>query len=141
MSRTKRKTKKTKRMYEAVQAATVALLSRLAPPVASAPAAWTPETRPQLPARFTAEIREGAGAFVVLIIAAAAIVIAAAVAVYVLNALGPAAGNEALLQQGQQAIQNTVSSFAVVASLLGALVVGIIAFGFLKRIWREFVGA
>jgi anti-sigma factor RsiW len=139
--RTKRKTKKMRRMHEALQAAAVALLSRLAPPAASAPAVWTPPAGPQLPARFTAEIREGAGAFVVLIIAAAAIVIAAAVGIYVLNALAPATGNTEVVAQGQQAIQNTVSSFGVVASLLGALVVGVIAFGFLKRIWKEFAGA
>jgi len=27
-----------------------------------------------------------------------------------------------------------------VVALMGALVVGVIAFGFLKRIWREFAG-
>jgi len=33
-----------------------------------------------------------------------------------------------------------VTAFGIVAALLGALVVGVIAFGFLKRIWREFAG-
>ena len=139
--RTKRKTKKTKkRMYEAIQAVAIAPLSRLAQSVASVPTAWTPETGAQLPVRFTTEIREGAGAFVVLIIAAAAVVIAAAVGSYVLHALGPAT-NATITKQGEQAIYATVSSFGVVASLLGALVVGVIAFGFLKRIWKEFAGA
>jgi len=135
--RTKRKTKKMKRMYEAVQAAALVLLSRLAPPVASVPTAWTPETGSQLPARFTAEIREGAGAFVVLIIAAAAVAIAAAVGSYVLNTLGPTT-NATITKQGEQAIYTSVSAFGIVAALLGALVVGVIAFGFLKRIWKEF---
>jgi len=137
--RTKRKTKKMKRMYEAVQAAALALLSRLAPPVASAPTAWTPPAGPQLPVRFTAEIREGAGAFVVLIIAAAAVAIAAAVGSYVLHALGPAT-NATIAKQGEQAIYASVSAFGIVVALMGALVVGVIAFGFLKRIWKEFAG-
>ena len=135
--RTKRKTKK--RMYEVLRAVAVAVLSRLAPPVASIPTAWTPPAGTQLPIRFSAEIREGAGAFVVLIIAAAAVAIAAAVGSYVLHALGPAT-NATITKQGEQAIFSAVSAFGIVAALLGALVVGVIAFGFLKRIWKEFAG-
>jgi len=135
--RTRRKTKKMKRAYEAVKSVAVALLSRL--PAASVPAAWTPPTASNLPVRFTAEIREGAGAFVVLIIAAAAVAIAAAVGSYVLNALGPAT-NATITRQGEQAIYTSVTSFGIVVALMGALVVGVIAFGFLKRIWREFAG-
>jgi len=88
-SKRRRKTTR-RRMYETVKAAALALLSRLAPPVASAPVASAPPVGTQLPVRFSAEIREGAGAFVILIIAAAAVAIAAAVGSYVLNALGPA---------------------------------------------------
>ena len=137
--RTKRKTNKMKRMHDALRALAVALLGRLAPP-ASVPAASAPPAAPNLPVRFTAEIREGAGAFVVLIIAAAAVAIAAAVGSYVLNALGPAT-NATITKQGEQAIYTSVSSFGIVVALMGALVVGVIAFGFLKRIWKEFAGA
>jgi hypothetical protein len=87
--------------------------------------------------QLTMDIREGAGAFVVLIIAAAAIAIAGGVASYILNALGPAT-NSTIVNYGNQAVQNTMSSFVTVATLLGGLVIGVIAFGFLKRIWREF---
>jgi hypothetical protein len=138
--KTRRKTSRAKRLYEAFQVALLALLSRLAPPVAYVPVrAQTPPVGTQLPVRFSAEIREGAGAFVILIIAAAAVVIAAAISSYVLNALGPAT-NQTIAQQGQQTIYSTVSSFGIVATLLAALIVGIIAFGFLKRVWREFAG-
>ncbi|MFZ8811351.1 MAG: hypothetical protein ACO2PN_25010 [Pyrobaculum sp.] len=137
-SKRRRKTTR-RRMYETVKAAALALLSRLAPPVASAPVASAPPVGTQLPVRFSAEIREGAGAFVILIIAAAAVAIAAAVGSYVLNALGPAT-NATITRQGEQAIFSAVSAFGIVAALLGALVVGVIAFGFLKRIWREFAG-
>ena len=139
MSKVMRKKKTKKRMYEMLLAIAVAVLSRFAPPVASIPTAWTPEVAPNLPVRFSAEIREGAGAFVILIIAAAAVAIAAAVGSYVLHALGPAT-NATITKQGEQAIFSAVSAFGVVAALLGALVVGVIAFGFLKRIWREFAG-
>ncbi len=87
--------------------------------------------------QITADIREGAGAFVVLIIAAAAIAIAAGVASYILNALGPAT-NSTIVEYGNQAITQTMSAFVTVAVLLGGLVIGVIAFGFLRRIWREF---
>jgi len=87
--------------------------------------------------QITADIREGAGAFVVLIIAAAAIAIAGGVASYILNALGPAT-NSTIVSYGNEAITNTMSAFVTVAMLLGGLVIGVIAFGFLKRIWREF---
>ena len=87
--------------------------------------------------QITMDIREGAGAFVVLIIAAAAIAIAAAVASYILNALGPAT-NSTVVAKGSEAISNTMSAFVTVATLLGGLVIGVIAFGFLKRIWKEF---
>jgi hypothetical protein len=87
--------------------------------------------------QITAEIREGVGAFVVLIIAAAAIAIAAGVSSYILNALAPAT-NSTIVHQGNQAIQSTMSSFVTAAALVGGLILGIIAFGFLKRIWREF---
>jgi hypothetical protein len=136
--RTKRKTNKMKRMYDELRAVAVALLSRLAP-LASVPVASAPPVGTQLPVRFTAEIREGAGAFVVLIIAAAAVAIAAAVGSYVLKALGPAT-NATITKQGEQAIYASVSSFGIVVALMGALVVGVISFGFLKRIWREFAG-
>jgi hypothetical protein len=85
----------------------------------------------------TADIREGAGAFVVLIIAAAAIAIAGGVSSYILNALGPAT-NASIVAKGSHAIDSTMSAFVTVATLLGGLVIGVIAFGFLKRIWREF---
>ncbi len=136
-SRRRKRTRRT-RMYETVKAAALALLSRLAPPVApvfNAP----PPAGTQLPVRFSAEIREGAGAFVILIIAAAAVAIAAAVGSYVLHALGPAT-NATITRQGEQAIYSAVSAFGIVAALMGAFVVGVIAFGFLKRIWREFAG-
>jgi hypothetical protein len=87
--------------------------------------------------QITAEIREGVGAFVVLIIAAAAIAIAAGVANYILNTLAPAT-NSTVVQQGNQAIQTSMTTFVTAAGLVGGLVLGIIAFGFLKRIWREF---
>jgi len=87
--------------------------------------------------QITMDIREGAGAFVVLIIAAAAIAIAGGVASYILNALGPAT-NATVVAKGSEAISNTMSAFVTVATLLGGLVIGVIAFGFLKRIWREF---
>jgi hypothetical protein len=87
--------------------------------------------------QITADIREGAGAFVVLIIAAAAIAIAGGVASYILNALGPATNNT-IASYGNKAITDTMSAFVTVAALLGGLVLGVIAFGFLKRIWREF---
>jgi hypothetical protein len=87
--------------------------------------------------QITMDIREGAGAFVVLIIAAAAIAIAGGVASYILNALGPAT-NATVVAKGSEAINNTMSSFVTVATLLGGLVIGVIAFGFLKRIWKEF---
>jgi hypothetical protein len=87
--------------------------------------------------QITMDIREGAGAFVVLIVAAAAIAIAGGVATYILNALGPAT-NATIVNQGTQAISNTMSAFVTVATLLGGLVIGVIAFGFLRRIWREF---
>ena len=83
------------------------------------------------------DIREGVGAFVVLIIAAAAIAIAGGVANYILNALGPAT-DDAVVAKGSEAIHNTMSAFVTVATLLGGLVIGVIAFGFLKRIWKEF---
>jgi hypothetical protein len=134
--RSKRRTRRMKRMYEALRSA---LLGRLAPPAAPVYVAWTPPGAPQLPVRFSAEIREGAGAFVILIIAAAAVAIAAAVGSYVLNALGPAT-NATITRQGEHAIYTAVSAFGIVAALLGALIVGIIAFGFLRRIWREFAG-
>ncbi len=87
--------------------------------------------------QITAEIREGVGAFVLLIIAAAAIAIAAGVSSYILNTMGPAT-NTTVVQQGNQAIQSAMSTFVVAAGLVGGLVLGIIAFGFLKRIWKEF---
>ncbi len=87
--------------------------------------------------QITVDIKEGAGAFVVLIIAAAAIAIAGGVANYILNALGPAT-NSTIVNYGNQAITQTMSSFVTVAVLLGGLVIGVIAFGFLRRIWREF---
>jgi hypothetical protein len=87
--------------------------------------------------QITMDIREGAGAFVVLIIAAAAIAIAGGVSSYILNALGPAT-DEVIVAKGSEAISNTMSAFVTVATLLGGLVIGVIAFGFLKRIWREF---
>jgi hypothetical protein len=136
----RKKTTKKKRVYEVVKAVAHALLSRLAAPAVSVPYAWTPQVGPNLSVRFTAEIREGAGAFVVLIIAAAAVAIAAAVGSYVLKALGPAT-NATITKQGEQAIYTAINSFVIVAALLGALVVGVIAFGFLKRIWKEFAGA
>jgi hypothetical protein len=94
---------------------------------------WRRTVRGQI----TAEIREGVGAFVVLIIAAAAIAIAAGVANYILNTLAPAT-NSTVVQQGNQAISTSMSTFVTAAGLVGGLVLGIIAFGFLKRIWREF---
>ena len=87
--------------------------------------------------QITMEIREGVGAFVVLIIAAAAIAIAAGVANYILNTLAPAT-NSTVVQQGNQAISTSMTTFVTAASLVGGLVLGIIAFGFLKRIWKEF---
>ncbi len=87
--------------------------------------------------QITAEIREGVGAFVILIIAAAAIAIAAGVSSYILNALGPAT-NSSIVQQGNQAIQTSMSTLVWAAGLVGGLILGIIAFGFLKRIWRDF---
>jgi len=87
--------------------------------------------------QITMEIREGVGAFVVLIIAAAAIAIAGGVSSYILNALAPAT-NSTVVEQGTQAINTTMSTFVTAAGLVGGLVLGIIAFGFLKRIWKEF---
>ncbi len=87
--------------------------------------------------QITAEIREGVGAFVVLIIAAAAIAIAAGIASYILNAMGPAT-NATIVKQGNQAISSTMSTFVTAATLVGGLILGIIAFGFLRRIWKEF---
>jgi cell division septal protein FtsQ len=87
--------------------------------------------------QITMEIREGVSAFVVLIIAAAAIAIAAGVANYILNTLAPAT-NSTVVQQGNQAISKSMSTFVTAAGLVGGLVLGIIAFGFLKRIWKEF---
>jgi hypothetical protein len=87
--------------------------------------------------QITLDIKEGAGAFVILIIAAAAIAIAGGVSTYILNALGPAT-NKTIVNYGNQAISTTMSNFVTVATLLGGLVIGVIAFGFLKRIWKEF---
>jgi len=87
--------------------------------------------------QITMEIKEGVGVFVIIIIAAAAVAIAGGVSSYILNALGPAT-NATVVHQGQQAIGNTMSSFNTAVTLLGGLVIGIIAFGFLKRIWKEF---
>jgi len=87
--------------------------------------------------QITLDIREGAGAFVVLIIAAAAIAIAGGVSSYILNALGPAT-NATIVNYGNKAITDTMAAFVTVATLLGGLVIGVIAFGFLKRIWKEF---
>jgi hypothetical protein len=39
---------------------------------------------------------------------------------------------------GTRAITDTMAAFVTVATLLGGLVIGVIAFGFLKRIWKEF---
>jgi hypothetical protein len=88
--------------------------------------------------RGVAEIREGIGVFVLIIIAAATVAIAGGVGSYILGALGPAV-NSTILSQGQQAITTTMSAFGLVVGLVGGLVLGIIAFGFLKRIWKEFV--
>jgi len=85
----------------------------------------------------TMEIREGVSVFVLLIIAAATIAIAGGVASYILNALGPAT-NSSVTQQGNQAINTTMSTFVTTAGLVGGLVLGLIAFGFLKRVWKEF---
>ena len=100
----------------------------------------TKKTRPRrytVRGQITTEIREGVGAFVVLIIAAAAIAIAGGVASYILNALAPAT-NSTVVQQGSQAINTTMATFVTAAGLVGGLVLGIIAFGFLRRIWKEF---
>jgi len=85
----------------------------------------------------TADIREGVGVFVLLIIAAATVAIAGGVASYILNALGPAT-NSSVAQQGNQAINTTMTTFVTAVGLVGGLVLGIIAFGFLRRIWKEF---
>jgi len=85
----------------------------------------------------TADIREGVSVFVLLIIAAATVAIAGGVSSYILNALGPAT-NSSVAQQGNQAINTTMSTFVTAVSLVGGLVLGLIAFGFLKRVWREF---
>jgi len=87
--------------------------------------------------QITADIREGVSVFVVLIIAAVAVAIAAGVGSYILNALGPAT-NSTIVSQGQQAVSATVNAFNTAAVMLGGLVLGIIAFGFLRRIWKEF---
>jgi len=87
--------------------------------------------------QITMDIREGVGAFVILIIAAAAVAIAGGVGSYILNALGPAT-NATIAAKGTQAIDTTMTAFVTVVALMGGLVIGLIAFGFLKRIWREF---
>jgi len=85
----------------------------------------------------TADIREGVSVFVLLIIAAATVAIASGVSSYILNALGPAT-NSSVVQQGNQAINTTMSTFVTAVGLVGGLVLGLIAFGFLKRVWKEF---
>jgi hypothetical protein len=87
--------------------------------------------------QITMDIKEGVGVFVIIIIAAAAVAIAGGVASYILGALGPAT-NATIVHQGQQAVSSTMSAFNTAVTLLGGLIIGIIAFGFLRRIWREF---
>jgi hypothetical protein len=84
-----------------------------------------------------ADIREGAGAFVILIVAAVAIAVAGGVAGYILDVLAPAM-NSTTVNYGNQAVQNIMSIFVIVSTVLGSLIIGIIVFGFLRRIWREF---
>jgi hypothetical protein len=87
--------------------------------------------------QITLDIREGVGVFVLLIIAAAVIAITGGVSSYILNSLGPAT-NKTIVNYGNQAIMNTSSTFVTVVGLVGGLVLGFIAFGFLRRIWKEF---
>jgi len=87
--------------------------------------------------QITMDIREGVGVFVLLIIAAAVIAITGGVSTYILNSLGPAT-NKTVVGYGNQAIASTSSTFVTVVSLIGGLVLGMIAFGFLRRIWKEF---
>jgi len=83
------------------------------------------------------DIKEGVGVFVLLIIAAAVIAITGGVSTYILNSLGPAT-NKTVVEYGNQAIASTSSTFTTVVTLVGGLVLGMIAFGFLRRIWKEF---
>jgi small-conductance mechanosensitive channel len=87
--------------------------------------------------QITLDIREGVGVFVLLIIAAAVIAITGGVSTYILNSLGPMT-NKTVVGYGNQAIASTSSTFVTVVSLIGGLVLGMIAFGFLRRIWKEF---
>jgi len=91
----------------------------------------------KLRGQISLDIKEGVGVFVLLIIAAAVIAITGGVSTYILNSLGPAT-NKTVVEYGNQAIASTSSTFVTVVSLIGGLVLGMIAFGFLRRIWKEF---